>query len=236
MNKTSKSTSFVHSEYINKLRPLFLSDDINNCAEASENVAHVAAAMRKRLALHCFPKSSLNWIGGSLFASVKVGHASSRRWQDTYHSKFRTICIITIITLMYECLFLQMNRSNKYVEREEFLLKTRTSKSKSNSTGASAGASARATSSATASEQLVLLSAPDWLSTNPSDWRFYGTGEYVKAASDTEKQAASSSKVLASTASRLGKKSTADVTSSKKIDGSQKKASSASFFESLLKK
>ena len=43
----------------------------------------------------------------------------------------------------------------KYVEREEYLLKTRSSRDD------------------------PFIDTPDWLSTNPGDWRFYGQGAYV---------------------------------------------------------
>ena len=71
VNTPSEAKSMVCADNISRLRPLFLSELFTGGVTEESVVLSPDAAM-KLLSRHCFPKSSLNWIGGSLFASVKV--------------------------------------------------------------------------------------------------------------------------------------------------------------------
>lgn len=66
----SESKSLVCADNMSRLRPLFVSDAFSNGAMGDEVLTLAAAS--NLLARHTFPMSSLNWIGGSLFASLKV--------------------------------------------------------------------------------------------------------------------------------------------------------------------
>jgi len=135
LNSPSEAKSMTCADNINRLRPLFSSDAFTEGVSGGSAVLSPDSAM-KLLAQHSFPKSSLNWIGGSLFASVKA------------------------------------NRASKYVERDEYLLFSRNTATAAKKDMAKSGEKVGHDI-----DDLVLMRAPDWLSTNPNDWRFYGSGK-----------------------------------------------------------
>ena len=121
-------------------------------------------------------------------------------------------------------LVVQTNRASKYIEREEYLVKTRSSGSGSAAAAASSNTRHRDALSkevAEGEEEGVAMRAPDWLSTSPADWRFYGTaGDYVRAVDEK-------STTIKRSISTAGKSS---------FGGASSSTTSSSFFESLLKK
>jgi hypothetical protein len=110
---------------------------------------------------------------------------------------------------------LQSNRANKYVERDEYLVYSR-----------NVSGSAKAQKIA-GIEHEKLMQAPDWLSTNPSDWRFYGPGEYRKADNGSKSTSAGRLQKASSSVGSTRRGVTSTTTST---------GSASSFFETLLKK
>lgn len=80
----AEANSVTCADNMNRLRPLFLSDTFTGGLVTEESVVLSPDFAMKLLAQHSFPKSSLNWIGGSLFASVKVTYQYSRKLEDIY--------------------------------------------------------------------------------------------------------------------------------------------------------
>ena len=77
------------ADNIEKLRPLFLIDS-NETENQSENI--VQYNVKRMFAHHTFPKASLNWIGGSLFASLKV-------MEMHIHFVYERLCCIILIII-----------------------------------------------------------------------------------------------------------------------------------------
>ena len=61
----------AETKNVKLLRPLFLSSCLNDDADQPESII-MPSVVETKMAQHSFPKSSMNWIGGSLFASIKV--------------------------------------------------------------------------------------------------------------------------------------------------------------------
>lgn len=118
-----------------------------------------------------------------------------------------------------------MNRVEKYVTREEYLVHTRSS-----SSAASRSRTKQKTSSgaaaAVADETVAMMRVPDWLSTRPGDWRFYG----ASSSEPANRPSASGVSSAAGLGSRFSSTSGLAATSS------SSSTAPATFFGSLLLK
>jgi hypothetical protein len=123
-----------------------------------------------------------------------------------------------------------VNRANKYIEREEYLVKTRSSTVASSKTKTKTKVNRQGEEEE--EEVSVLMRAPDWLSTNPTEWRFYGTGEYVRAKAPNSEKLGSIRKSTKSTGSSVSSIKTGATSTSTSSSGT----TSSSFFKDLLNK
>lgn len=90
------------------------------------------------------------------------------------------------------------------------------------------------------SEVVILMRTPDWLSTNPNDWRFYGSGK----GAATKQQGVSTSAGPIATRSSIRQQLSSGSTSASATsagrrkkgedDNESSKSSPSSFFQSLL--